>query len=67
MEILFHSLKEFSNSKSLTNDNLDNILTTYTELIKEQKLLDDDTTFGVIYTKKAIEYQNIENEDNSDK
>lgn len=65
IEMLFHSLKEFSNNKDLTNDNLDNALTLYSELIKEQRLLDDDTTFGVIYTGKAIEYQNKANEDNT--
>ena len=66
MELLFNSLKEFSKSKELTNDHLKNILKSYTTQIKEQKLLDDDTTFGIIYTGKAIEYQKIQNEKNTD-
>lgn len=67
MEILFNSLKDFSQNKDLNNDTLDNILTSFTEAIKEQKLLDDDTTFGLVYSEKAIEYQKLENERNSGK
>lgn len=67
MELLFNSLKEFSKDKNLTNKILSDNLENYCESIKSQKLLDDDTTFGLLYSKKAIEYQNSVNEESTSK
>ncbi len=67
MELLFKSLKEFSITSQLTNESLTIKLNSYVESIKEQKLLDDDTSFGLIYTTKAVEYKKQKNEQDSSK
>ncbi|MBG6129984.1 serine/threonine protein phosphatase PrpC [Aquimarina sp. EL_43] len=64
IELLFNSLKEFAESENLSNEHLNNTLNSYTDLIKEKKLLDDDTTYGILYSKKAVEYQKLKNEKN---
>lgn len=65
MEMLFNNLKKFSEVKSMNDEQLNDILNSYCKEIKELKLLDDDTTFGLFYSEKAIEYQKLKNAGNS--
>lgn len=67
MELLFNTLKEFSENENLSEQNFKEKLDEYALNIKEQKLLDDDTTFGIIYSQKAIEYQKRLNEKDTSK
>jgi len=67
MELLFNTLKEFSGNENLSERNFKEILEEYALNIKEQKLLDDDTTFGIMYSQKAIEYQKRLNEKDTSK
>ena len=67
MELLYHSLIKFAEQKELNNDLLDEIIDEYSNDIKKQKLIDDDTSFGIIYSKKAIIYQQNLNESNTSK
>lgn len=62
MEILFNHLMDYF-STEISQISFEKSIKDYCESIKEKKLLDDDTSIGLIVTKKTIEHQTSD-EDN---
>ena len=66
MEMLFSSLTNFTQIENFQFVDLEKNINTFLEEINSNKLIDDDTTFGLIISNQALKYQRLINENNSD-
>jgi serine/threonine protein phosphatase PrpC len=67
MELLFELLKKTTQTTHLAIDDLEKGLDDFLEDIESRKIIDDDTTIGLIISEKALSYQKSINESNSSK
>ena len=58
MPLFFQTLREYFEQSAVYSEHaLQHVIQTYLETLKQQGMLDDDATLGVLITQKALEYQ----------
>ncbi len=57
MKLFYKCLDDYFNQSKLTQQHLSNFLANYLEQLKQDNLMEDDCTIGLIITKQALQYQ----------